>query len=124
MDKPFRALIIQRRRRLTRLLPWLLTLGVIALAGPSWQRELPAALTPQSNVMVILQQDLAMYARIFPSRHQRMQHKIAALMQRQPGSHFGLVVYSSRLSHHAVNPGSAVLSAISQRPVALFAAGR
>ena len=97
MDKPFRALIIQRRRRLTRLLPWLLTLGVIALAGPSWQRELPAALTPQSNVMVILQQDLAMYAQdLPPSRHQRMQHKIAALMQRQPGSHFGLVVYSSQ----------------------------
>ena len=86
MDKPFRALIIQRRRRLTRLLPWLLTLGVIALAGPSWQRELPAALTPQSNVMVILQQDLAMYAQdLPPSRHQRMQHKISALMQRQPG---------------------------------------
>ncbi|WP_116326339.1 VWA domain-containing protein [Klebsiella aerogenes] len=97
MDKPFRALIIQRRRRLTRLLPWLLALGVIALAGPSWQRELPAALTPQSNVMVILQQDLAMYAQdLPPSRHQRMQHKIAALMQRQPGSHFGLVVYSSQ----------------------------
>lgn len=68
MDKPFRALIIQRRRRLTRLLPWLLTLGVIALAGPSWQRELPAALTPQSNVMVILQQDLAMYAQDLPPR--------------------------------------------------------
>lgn len=66
MDKPFRALIIQRRRRLTRLLPWLLALGVVALSGPSWQRELPAALTPQSNVMVILQQDLAMYAGIFP----------------------------------------------------------
>lgn len=41
MDKPFRALIIQRRRRLTRLLPWLLALGVIALAGPSWQARTP-----------------------------------------------------------------------------------
>jgi len=97
LDKPFRSLIIHRRRRLANLLPWLLALGVIALAGPTWQRELPAALTPQSNVMVILQQDPAMYAGdLAPSRHQRMQSKIAALMQRLPGAHFGLVVYSSQ----------------------------
>jgi len=55
MDKPFaRALIIGRTRRLTRVAPWLFAFGVVALAGPSWQRELPAALTPESNVMVIL----------------------------------------------------------------------
>lgn len=97
MDKPFaRALIIGRKKRITRVLPWLCALGVIALASPTWQRELPAALTPQSNVMVVLQQDPAMYAQdLTPSRHQRMQSKIMQLMSRSTGTHFGLVVYHS-----------------------------
>ena len=75
--------------------------------------------------MVILQQDLAMYAQdLSPSRHQRMQHKIAALMQRQPGSHYGLVVYSSQAFLTTPLTQDPVLPAVSQRPVALFAAGR
>jgi Ca-activated chloride channel family protein len=98
MDKPFaNALIIGRNKRLTQVLPWLFGLGVIALAGPTWQRELPAALTPESNVMVVLQQDLAMYAQdLAPSRNERMQSKISALMEQSPGSRYGLVVYSSQ----------------------------
>jgi len=98
MDKPFaRALIIGRKKRITRVLPWLCALGVIALAGPTWQRELPAALTPQSNLMVVLQQDPAMYAQdLAPSRHQRMQSKIMQLMSRSTGTHFGLVVYNAQ----------------------------
>lgn len=98
MDKPFaRALIIGRERRLTRVLPWLYICGVVALAGPSWQRELPAALTPESNVMVIMQQDLAMYAQdMAPSRQERMQSKVAELMGKTPGSRYGLVVYSAQ----------------------------
>jgi Ca-activated chloride channel family protein len=98
MDKPFaQALIIGRNKRLTQVLPWLFGLGVIALAGPTWQRELPAALTPESNVMVVMQQDLAMYAQdLAPSRNERMQSKISALMEQSPGSRYGLVVYSSQ----------------------------
>jgi Ca-activated chloride channel family protein len=54
MDKPLaKALIVGRHRKLTQILPWLFAIGVFALAGPSWQRQLPAALTPESNVMVI-----------------------------------------------------------------------
>ncbi|NHW59315.1 hypothetical protein HA378_29580, partial [Escherichia coli] len=50
MDKPLaKALIVGRQRKLTRVLPWLAMLGLIALAGPSWQRQLPAALTTESN---------------------------------------------------------------------------
>lgn len=122
MDKPFAgALIIGRKKRITRVLPWLCALGVIALAGPTWQRELPAALTPQSNLMVVLQQDPAMYAQdLTPSRHQRMQSKIMQLMARSTGTRFGLVVYNSAawlttpltrdptfysLFLHAQNPG-------------------
>lgn len=98
MDKPFaNALIIGRTKRLTQVLPWLFALGVIALAGPSWQRELPAALTPESNVMVVMQQDLAMYAQdLAPSRNERMQSKISSLMAQSPGARFGLVVYSNQ----------------------------
>ncbi|MCT4712952.1 tetratricopeptide repeat protein [Enterobacteriaceae bacterium H11S18] len=97
MDKPFaRALIIGRQKRLMQVLPWLCALGVIALAGPTWQRELPAALTQQSNMMVVLQQDPAMYAQdLAPSRHQRMQSKIMDLMSRSTGTRFGLVVYNT-----------------------------
>lgn len=97
MDKPFaRALIIGQQKRLMQVLPWLCALGVIALAGPTWQRELPAALTQQSNMMVVLQQDPAMYAQdLAPSRHQRMQSKIMDLMSRSTGTRFGLVVYNS-----------------------------
>lgn len=97
MDKPLaNALIVGRQRKLSRALPWLVMLGVIALAGPSWQRQLPAALTPESNVMVILQQDTAMLASdLSPSRHQRMQTKIMSLMERMPGTRFGLVVYNA-----------------------------
>ncbi|MGA4502692.1 vWA domain-containing protein [Citrobacter portucalensis] len=97
MDKSLaNALIVGRQRKLSRALPWLVMLGVIALAGPSWQRQLPAALTPESNVMVILQQDTAMLASdLPPSRHQRMQTKIMSLMERMPGTRFGLVVYNA-----------------------------
>ncbi|VDZ89001.1 BatA (Bacteroides aerotolerance operon) [Lelliottia amnigena] len=98
MDKPFaRALVIGKTHRLTRVAPWLFALGVVALAGPSWQRELPATLTPQSNVMVILQQDLAMYAQdMAPSRQARMQSKLSELMKSTPGTRYGLVVYNAQ----------------------------
>ncbi|MCS2150652.1 tetratricopeptide repeat protein [Scandinavium manionii] len=98
MDKPFaKALIIGRSKRLTQVLPWLFALGVIALAGPTWQREFPAALTPESNVMVVMQQDLAMYAQdLAPSRNERMQSKISSLMDNAPGARYGLVVYSNQ----------------------------
>ncbi len=98
MDKPFaKVLIIGRSKRLTQVLPWLFALGVIALAGPTWQREFPAALTPESNVMVVMQQDLAMYAQdLAPSRNERMQSKISSLMDNAPGARYGLVVYSNQ----------------------------
>lgn len=97
MDKPVaEALIVGRAKPLLQLLPLLCALGVLGLAGPSWQKQLPAALSPQSSVMVIFQQDLAMYAQdLTPSRHQRMQHKIMSLVSRSPGTGFGLIVYDS-----------------------------
>ncbi|ORM72138.1 VWA domain-containing protein [Pantoea rwandensis] len=95
MEKPFAAALIKGQQpRAKQLLPWLVAVGVLGLAGPSWQRELPAAFTPDNNVMVILQQDLSMLAQdVPPSRHQRMQLKLSMLMSQMPGSHFGLVVY-------------------------------
>jgi Ca-activated chloride channel homolog len=104
MDKPVaKALIIGQTRPLLQLLPLLCVLGVIGLAGPSWQKQLPAALSPQSSVMVLFQQDLAMYAQdLTPSRHQRMQHKIMSLVSRSPGTGFGLIAYDS--SAHLTTP--------------------
>jgi Ca-activated chloride channel family protein len=58
--------------------------GIIGLAGPAWQRQLPAALTLQA-MMVVLQQDNAMLASdLAPDRHQRMQSKILSLMAQMP----------------------------------------
>ncbi|CAI2031898.1 MULTISPECIES: vWA domain-containing protein [Serratia] len=98
MTKPFaRALIHGQRRSLFQVLPWLFAAGCIALAGPSWQKDLPAGMTSQALLMVILQQDLSMLAEdLPPSRHQRMQPKIEALMSWLPGSHMGLVVYNAQ----------------------------
>lgn len=121
MDKPLaRALIINRTGGLWQVVPWIFACGVIALAGPTWQRQLPAALTPQSNVMILLQQDPAMNAQdLAPSRHQRMQSKITTLINRLPGARFGLVVY-----HHQAflttpltqDPGFYSLFLNAQRP--------
>lgn len=98
MSKPFAdALIHGQRRTLFQVLPWLFAAGCIALAGPSWQKALPAGMTSHTQLMVILQQDLSMLAEdLPPSRHQRMQPKIEALMSRLPGSHLGLVVYNAQ----------------------------
>jgi Ca-activated chloride channel homolog len=98
MDKPLASvLVVNKSRGWQQLLPWIFAIGVVALAGPSWQKILPAALTPKSNVMVILQQDLSMLAQdLPPDRQQRMQQKIASLMQQMPGSRFGLVVYGAQ----------------------------
>lgn len=49
MEKPFAAALIKGQRARTRqVLPWLFGFGVLALAGPSWQRDLPAAFTPEN----------------------------------------------------------------------------
>lgn len=98
MDKPLAdALVVKKARRWQQSLPWLFALAILALAGPSWQKVLPDALTPKSNVMVILQQDLSMLAQdLPPNRQQRVQQKLMALMQQMPGSRFGLVVYRAQ----------------------------
>lgn len=98
MTKPFAdALIRGQRRSLFQVLPWVFAIGFIALAGPSWQKELPAGMAPQTQVMVILQQDLSMLAQdLPPNRHQRMQSKIESLLHTLPGSHMGLVVYNAQ----------------------------
>ncbi|WP_337023028.1 MULTISPECIES: VWA domain-containing protein [unclassified Pantoea] len=94
LTKPFHLLIIGKRLPARALLPWLLATGFVALAGPSWHKQPPAGESPQSNVMVVLQQDLSMLAQdLPPNRHERMQHKLTLLMQQLPGSRFGLVVY-------------------------------
>ncbi|MFT4270301.1 MAG: VWA domain-containing protein [Pantoea sp.] len=98
MDKSLAdALVVKKSRRWQQSLPWLFALAILALAGPSWQKVLPDALTPKSNVMVILQQDLSMLAQdLPPNRQQRVQQKLMALMQQMPGSRFGLVVYRAQ----------------------------
>lgn len=98
MERPFaNKLIIIHTRRYTQVLSWFFILGTVALAGPTWQRDPPAAFTPVSGVMIIMQQDLAMYSRdLTPSRNERMQSKISDLIKNIPGARYGLVVYSKK----------------------------
>ncbi|KEA51559.1 hypothetical protein DT73_17785 [Mangrovibacter sp. MFB070] len=92
-----RVLVTGERSRRNGWLAVAWALGMVALAGPSWQKAQPSGLSLQSNVMVILQQDSAMLAQdIPPSRHQQMQRKLQQLVQALPGSRTGLVVYRSR----------------------------
>jgi Ca-activated chloride channel family protein len=96
MDKPLAAgLLTGKARHLLRVAPIICACAVIGQAGPSWQRDVPPALALHSDVMIVLDQRPAMYARdLAPDRNQRMQQKIMALMRSQPASRFGLVTWS------------------------------
>ncbi|MEN3753928.1 hypothetical protein ABC733_18520 [Mangrovibacter sp. SLW1] len=61
-----RVLVTGERSRRNGWLAVAWALGMLALAGPSWQKAQPSGLSLQSNVMVILQQDSAMLAQDIP----------------------------------------------------------
>ncbi len=85
------------------LLVVLMTLGVIALSGPSWQRDIPEALDQQSAIVVILDNDLSMYSTdVQPTRNLRAKQKINDLMAARPKALFGLVTYAG--TAHSVVP--------------------
>ena len=95
----------QRTRRLRPasmlILIWLLT--VIALTGPTWQREAAPFTDDDAGLVVLLKVTATMKATdIQPSRLQRAKHKLHDLLQQRKGTSTGLVVYSG--SAHLVMP--------------------
>jgi Ca-activated chloride channel family protein len=95
----------QRVRRLRPasmlILIWIVT--VIALTGPTWQREAAPFADDDAGLVVLLKVTATMMATdIQPSRLQRAKHKLHDLLQQRKGTSTGLVVYSG--SAHLVMP--------------------
>jgi Ca-activated chloride channel family protein len=101
-------LAIREEERRSRLRPvfllgtvWLL--GILAAAGPAWEKE-PAPFTEdQAALFVVLKVTPDMLAEdIQPSRLQRSAQKISDLLALRPGTKTGLVAYAG--SAHLVMP--------------------
>lgn len=99
-------LVGEQRKNLLRpinllLILWLMT--VIALAGPTWQKEPSPFLDNEAGLMVLLKVSESMEnSDVQPSRLERAKQKIRDLMEIRQGASTGLVVYSG--SAHLVMP--------------------
>jgi Ca-activated chloride channel family protein len=94
-----------RRFRLvpSHLLTGFLLLGVLSLAGPSWQQEPAPFSEDQAALFLVVETTPSMRAQdVQPSRQQRAAQKIDELLKRRPGTRTGLVAYAG--SAHLVMP--------------------
>lgn len=87
--------------------PWLLLagwlLGVIALAGPSWEKLPQPVLQKRDGLVIVLDLSLSMYAEdIKPTRLERARFKVIDILQQRREGLTGLVVYSG--DAHVVSP--------------------
>ena len=83
------------------LILWLMT--VIALAGPTWQKEPSPFLDNEAGLMVLLKVSESIEnSDVQPSRLERAKQKIRDLMEIRQGASTGLIVYSG--SAHLVMP--------------------
>jgi Ca-activated chloride channel family protein len=75
----------------------------VALAGPTWHRELSPFADDEAGLVVLLKASGTMKATdVQPSRLERAKHKLRDLLKRRKGSSTGLIVYSG--SAHLVMP--------------------
>lgn len=99
-------LVGHQKQRLVRpihlvLALWLL--GIIAVAGPAWEREVSPFLSDEAGLMVLLKTSQTMEASdVQPSRLERAKQKIRDIMERRQEGSTGLIVYSG--SAHLVMP--------------------
>jgi len=100
-------LLVEKQRRhwfrpihLTLVL-WVLC--IVALAGPSWEREPSPFADDQAGLMVLLKASTTMEATdVQPSRLERSKHKLTDLLEQREGAATGLIAYSG--SAHLVMP--------------------
>jgi len=99
-------LVGEKTRRLLRpihlaLILWILC--VIAMAGPTWQREPSPFADDTAGLVVVLKASSTMDATdVQPSRLERSKHKLRDLLKLREGASTGLIVYSG--SAHLVMP--------------------
>lgn len=78
-------------------------LGIIALAGPTWRRELPPFVEDKAPLMIALAVGSSMSeSDVVPSRLERAKQKIADLLAARAGARTGLVAYAG--TAHLVMP--------------------
>jgi Ca-activated chloride channel family protein len=92
-----------RRLRPVHLLSVVWVLGILALAGPAWERESAPFADDDAGLVVLLKVSGTMQAAdVQPSRLARAKHKLRDLLQAREGLSTGLIVYSG--SAHLVMP--------------------
>ena len=93
----------QRQIQPVKLLLWFWLLGIVALAGPSWQREPSPFAAEQSVLVVILKMTPSMQAGdVQPSRMIRAVDKIQRLLALRPDTRVALIAYAG--TAHRVMP--------------------
>ncbi|MCP3444036.1 VWA domain-containing protein [Bradyrhizobium sp. CCGUVB14] len=80
-----------------------MTLGIVALSGPTWRRELPPFVEDKAPLMVALAVGASMGGTdIAPSRLERAKQKVSDLLAARAGARTGLVAYAG--TAHLVMP--------------------
>jgi Ca-activated chloride channel family protein len=80
-----------------------LVVSIVALAGPTWKRELPPFVEDRAPLMIVLSVSPSMNTSdIAPTRLERAKQKIRDLLAARPGARSGLIAYSG--SAHLVMP--------------------
>ena len=101
------ALVIQPKAQ-SRLRPATLLLALwlvasVALAGPSWRREISPFAEDQAGLVLVVKMSPSMdTADLLPSRLERCRIKVSDLLQMRVGANTGLIAYSG--SAHLVMP--------------------
>ncbi|UCC84049.1 MAG: VWA domain-containing protein [Gemmatimonadota bacterium] len=95
----------QRRRRIgpLHLLAFVLLVGIVALAGPTWRREPSPFTEDQAALVIALKVTPSMLVEdVQPSRLARSIHKIKDLLDQRQGARTALIAYAG--SAHLVMP--------------------
>src|SRR5262245_11513776 len=80
-----------------------LVIGIVALAGPTWRRELPPFVEDKAHLMIALSVAPSMgQTDVAPSRLERAKQKVRDLLAARAGARTGLVAYSG--TAHLVMP--------------------
>lgn len=80
-----------------------LSLGIVALSGPTWRRELPPFVEDKAPLMIALALDASMgESDVAPTRLERAKQKIRDLLAARAGARTGLIAYAG--TAHLVMP--------------------
>jgi len=80
-----------------------MVLGIIALSGPTWRRELPPFVEDRAPLMIVLALSTSMdQPDVAPTRLERAKQKVSDLIAARAGARTGLIAYAG--TAHLVMP--------------------